>query len=344
MYLRSFVINIIVAGVVLAFSTAGLAQTSASPAAIPSANQAMLQKAALNTSPAAQPSSPAGTASASPADIPKIVKTVNEVNVIFSAVDKHHRLVTGLQPNDVAVYDRHQLQRISRFLNEGNLPLRIALLIDVSSSVRDRFKFEQEAAIEFFDSVVKAGRDEALLVSFDTAPQLVQDFTDNQEELARAIRSLRAGGGTAIFDAVYYTAHDKLLQGGDNVRKVMVVISDGADNQSRVSREEALEMAQRAGAVIYTIGTEPTGADPESDKVLQRFAEQTGGRVFFPFQATDLGRSFQEIATELRHQYVLTYRPTNFVANGEYHPIDLRIARKGVIARARKGYYAIATR
>lgn len=272
---------------------------------------------------------------------PRIVKNVNEVTLVLSAVDKHRRFIYGLHQADFRIYDDKQPQQVSRFLDEGNLPLRVALLLDTSTSISDRFKFEQQAAIDFLGTVLKPGRDQALVVAFDTNFQLVQDFTDNEELLAKGIRSLRPGGGTALYDAIYQTASEKLQGGeGDNVRRVMVVISDGNDNWSRVSREEALEMAQRAGAIVYAIGTEPTGLDPDSDSVLRRLADQTGGRAFFPFNAGDLGSKFQDIATELRHQYVLSYRPSNFVPNGTYHSISVQVLRNGILARTRRGYYA----
>jgi len=312
---RSFLITMAMSGLVCLGT--GLAQASA-PAAAPA------------------PPPSAGTQKS-----PTIVKNVNEVSIVLSAVDKHRRFIYGLRQADFRIYDDKQPQQISRFLDEGNLPLRIALVLDTSSSISDRFKFEQQAAIDFLRTVLKRGRDEAMVVAFDTNFQLVQDFTDDEETLAKGIRSLRPGGGTALYDAIYETAREKLQGGGnDNVRRVMVVISDGNDNWSRVSREEALEMAQRAGAIVYTIGTEPTGEDPDSDTVLRRLAEQTGGRAFFPFNAEDLGSKFQDIATELRHQYVLSYRPTNFVPNGQYHTISVQVLRNGIVARTRHGYYA----
>lgn len=274
---------------------------------------------------------------------PTIVKNVNEVSIVFSAVDTRHRLITGLQPSMVQVYDDKHEQKVTRFLTQGDLPLRVALLMDTSNSIRDRFKFEQQAAIDFFGAVIKKGRDEGMLVAFDSSLQVVNDFTDKEESLAQGIHSLRPGGGTALYDAVYFTAHDKMMPGGNSVRKVIVIISDGADDQSRVSLQEAVEMAENAGAIVYCIGTEPTGSDPQSDDVLRKLAEETGGRVFFPFDATGLDKAFASILFELRNQYIVSYQPNDFVADGSFHPVDVKILLKNVKARARRGYYATAT-
>ena len=274
---------------------------------------------------------------------PTIVKNVNEVSIVFSAIDHRNRLITGLTKNMVQVYDDKHEQQITRFLTQGDLPLRVALLMDTSNSIRDRFHFEQEAAIDFFGAVLKKGRDQGMLVAFDSSLQVVRDFTDNENSLADAIRSLRPGGGTALYDAVYFTSHDKLMPGGNSVRKVIVIISDGADDQSRVSLQEAIEMAENAGAIVYCIGTEPTGSDPQSDDVLKKLADETGGRSFFPFEVSGLDKAFQSILFELRNQYIVSYQPNDFVADGSFHPVDVKVLLKNVKARARRGYYATST-
>lgn len=278
-----------------------------------------------------------------PAQQPTIVANVNTVPLTFLALDKKGHFVPGLTAPQVQIYDNGTLQKIQKFDSEGNLPLRIALLLDISNSIRDRWTFEQQAAIDFLQSVLVQGRDQAMVVGFDTTAHLTQGFTDNYEQLARAIRVLNPGGGTALYDAIYQVSHDDLgpaSAAGGGERNVIVIISDGADDQSRYSRDEALGMAQDAGAVIYTIGTEPTGLDPVNDKVLERFSEQTGGRSFFPIEAHDLGVAFQSILTDLRHQYVVAYSPNNFTPNGAFHTVAIKILEKGVIARTRKGYFA----
>ncbi|MGH9393727.1 MAG: VWA domain-containing protein [Terriglobales bacterium] len=274
-----------------------------------------------------------------------IVKNVNAVPLVFLALDKHHHFVPGLTASQIQVFDNNVQQTVKKFDAEGNLPLRIALLLDISNSISTRWEFEQRAATDFLESVLVEGRDQAMVAGFDTSTHITQGFTDKYELLARAIASMRPSGGTALYDAVYSTAHDDFGPGASNpgeVRNVIVIISDGADDQSRYSREEALEMAEDAGAVIYTIGTEPTGLDGEYDRVLERFAEQTGGRSYFPIEARDLGTAFQAIVNDLRHQYVVTYSPDNFLANGEFHNVEVKVLLKGVTARTRKGYFARA--
>lgn len=272
---------------------------------------------------------------------PTIVKNVNTVPLTFLAIDKHHHFVPNLTSSQIQIFDNGQLQQVQHFDAQGNLPLRIVLLLDISNSITSRWNFEQHAATDFLQSVLTQGRDQAMVVGFDTSLHVAQTFTDNFDKLRQAINSLNPSGGTALFDAVFYTAHDYLGAGTPGeARNVIVIISDGQDDQSRYSRDEAVGMAQDAGAVIYTIGTEPTGADPESDDVLRLFAAQTGGLSFFPIEARDLGGAFQSIASEIRHQYVVSYSPNNFIPNGSYHTVEIKVLEKGVTARTRKGYFA----
>jgi VWFA-related protein len=266
---------------------------------------------------------------------------VDRVPVLFTAFDRKQRFVTDLGRGEVHVFDNKKQQDIVDYSKETGLPLRIALLIDTSNSIRERFKFEQEAAIEFLQSVLRPKTDRAFVLSFDSSAEVVQDFTDDMGALSAAVRGLRPGGGTALYDAVYYAVRDKLMaqdpQGG--VRRTMILISDGDDNQSRVSREDALAMAQRGEVTVFTIGTNMTQQEQHGDKVLRRFSEETGGRSFFPFQASDVSASFEQIGQELRSQYVLLYKP-NTPRDGTFHDIQVVSLRKGVTIRARKGYFA----
>ena len=267
---------------------------------------------------------------------------VDRVPVLFSALDRRDRYVTDLTRQEIVVYDNKKKQEIIEFSRETDLPLRIGLLIDTSNSIRDRFKFEQEAAIEFLHSVLRPNKDRAFLLAFDTNVEVVQDFTDDIEELRTAVHSLRAGGGTALYDAIYHAARDKLMEAEPalGVRRTIVLISDGEDNQSRVTREDTLAMAQRAEVTVFAIGTNITGIQKRGDKVMRRFADQTGGRAFFPFKLTDLTSSFRQIGHELRSQYVLLFRP-NTPRDGAFHTIKVEARRKGVTVRARRGYYAL---
>jgi VWFA-related protein len=278
-----------------------------------------------------------------PLDPNRILLDVTRVNVLFTVTDRKGRFITDLAKDDFQVFEKKKEQNIVQFTAESDLPLRLALLIDTSNSIRDRFKFEQEAAVEFINSTVRPREDKAMLVSFDSATELVADLTDNPEVLAKAVRSLRPGGGTSLYDAIFYACKDKLQldQPRDKFRRAMVIVSDGDDNQSRVTRDQALEMAQKADVVIYAISTNNKHEPSEGDKVLRYLTEETGGQAFFPFEARDLSQSFENIANELRHQYNIFYRPSPLEADGLFHPVNVRVkGRKDVIVRARKGYYA----
>jgi Ca-activated chloride channel homolog len=298
------------------------------------------------TAPAAQPAAPSDAQQNDSGDssVPKIRVGINEVNVVFTVTDKHNRRVTDLKQNDFRIIDDSKpAVEIRSFHAEANLPLQVGLLVDASSSVRDRFKFEQESAIEFLNQTVRKRYDQAFIVGFDATPEVTQDFTDDTEQLAHGVRELRPGGGTAMYDALYYACRDKLLkhpmQGA--TRRAIVLLSDGEDNQSHVTREEAIEMAQRADAIVYTISTNVSGTHGAGDKVLERIADATGGRAFFPFQIRDVTNAFAEIQDELRSQYAVSYKPADFKADGHFRTIEIVANdRKNFRVRARRGYYA----
>ena len=156
------------------------------------------------------------------------------------------------------------------------------------------------------------------------------------------MRRLRAGGGTALYDAIYYACRDKLPedQPKEQFRRALVVIGDGEDNRSTVTREDALEMAHKAETVVYTISTNRSGKAESGDKTLRRFAKETGGVAFHPFQARDLQQSFANIANELRHQYFILYSPSQFVNDGSFHTVEVRTKMRNANVRVRSGYYA----
>jgi len=273
----------------------------------------------------------------------RIILDVTRVNMLFTVTDKKGRFVTDLGKDDFLVTENKKPQTIVEFTAETDLPLRLGILIDTSNSIRDRFKFEQEAAISFIQSVVRKGEDKAMIVSFDTSTDLVADLIDDTEVLENAIHKLRPGGGTALYDALYFACRDKLSkdQPRHKFRRAIVIVSDGDDNQSQVSRDQALEMAQKADVVIYAISTNITRAESDGDKVLKYLTSETGGQAFFPFKVEDLEQSFENIANELRHQYNVFYRPEPLRADGLYHTVDLKVkGHKDLIVRCRKGYYA----
>ncbi len=270
--------------------------------------------------------------------------STNEVNVVFTVTDKHGRRITDLKQNDFQVLDDNKPPaQISSFHAETNLPLQVALLIDASNSVRDRFKFEQESAVEFLNQTIRPHYDQAVVVGFDATPEVTQDFTDDTVALAHGVRELRPGGGTALYDALYYTCRDKLLKAPNTgtVRRAVILLSDGEDNLSHVTREEAIEMAQRAEAIVYTISTNVSGTKSAGDKVLERIADATGGHAFFPFQIREVANAFGEIQDELRSQYAISYKPADLKYDGHYRTIEI-IAKdsKNLRVRSRRGWYS----
>jgi Ca-activated chloride channel homolog len=273
----------------------------------------------------------------------RIILDVTRVNMLFTVTDKKGRFITDLAKGDFEVVESKKPQAIQEFTAETELPLRLGILIDTSNSIRDRFRFEQEAAVQFINSVVRPRQDKAMVISFDSSAELVADLIDDTEKLAKAVRDLRPGGGTAFYDAIYYACRDKLQQDQprDKFRRALIVVSDGDDNQSRVSRDQALEMAHKADAVIYAISTNISRITTDGDKVLKYLTAETGGQAFFPFKAEDLAQSFENIANELRHQYNIFYRPDPLKTDGLYHSVEVKVkGRKDLIVRARKGYYA----
>ena len=309
-------------------------------------NQKAAQQSIL--APAPDPTTPApSAANKAPDDPPSdylFKKQVNEVNMVFTVTDKRGRFIKDLKQTDFKVLDDNRPPAsVVNFGSETNLPLRVGLLVDASNSIRDRFRFEQDAAIEFLNQIVRPKYDSAFVIGFDTTAELTQDFTDNSEKLSAGVRMLRPGGGTALYDAIYYACRDKLMKTKDQfaTRKAIILLTDGEDNQSRVTREEAIEMAQRAEVVIYPISTNVSGIKMKGDKILERFADATGGRAFFPFKIEDVANAFSEIQDELRSQYLLAYKPADFQTDGRYHSIEILAENhKSYKVRARKGYYA----
>ena len=267
---------------------------------------------------------------------------VTRVNMLFTVTDKKGRFITDLAKPDFQVFENKKPQQILEFTAETDLPLRLAILIDTSNSIRDRFHFQQEAATNFIQSVMRT-QDKGIVVGFDTSAELVADLTNSTNLLEKAVRDLRPGGGTALYDAIFFACKDKLMldQPLYKFRRAMVILSDGEDNDSRYSREQALEMAQRADTVIYTISTNISHIETEGDKLMRYLADQTGGASFFPFAAKDLNQSFENVANELRHQYNLFYRPQPLNNDGKYHEVAIKVkGRKDLLVRARRGYYA----
>jgi len=290
----------------------------------------------------AQAQKPASSSSDQDSAAAPIRAEVTRVNMLFTVTDKKGRFVTDLTKDDFQVFENKKPQRILEFTSETDLPLRLAILMDTSNSIRDRFHFQQEAATNFINSVMRE-QDKAVVVSFDSNVEPIVDLTNDTHLLENGIRQLHPGGGTALYDAIYFACKQELMRDQPlyKFRRAMIILSDGEDNDSQYSRDQALEMAQRADVVIYTISTNISHIETEGDKVLRYFADRTGGVSFFPFEAKDLDQSFENIANELRHQYNLFYRPEPLRNDGKYHAVEIRVkGRKDLTVRCRKGYYA----
>jgi VWFA-related protein len=266
----------------------------------------------------------------------------NEVNVIFTVTNKHGRFVRDMKANQFRILDNNlPPKQVMNFEAETNLPLRVGLLIDASNSIRDRFLFEQQAATEFLQQIIRPKTDKAFVLAFDEVWDVTQDFTNDLDKLTRGINVIRPGGGTAMWDAVYYACRDKLMREstGQTVRRAIILVSDGDDNQSRALRSEAIEMAQRAGVIVYTISTNLSNIHDTGDHNLKMLAEATGGQAFTPFKLSELSNAFHDIQEELRSQYSVSYKPDQFEANGQFRPIAIIPEDKKLKVRAKKGYY-----
>src|SRR6185437_4375677 len=276
-------------------------------------------------------------------ELTRIQADVTRVNMLFTVMDRKGRFVTDLGKNDFEVIENKRPQTIQEFTAETDLPLRLGVLIDTSNSIRDRFKFEQEAASEFVRTVMRSHQDRGLVVGFSSRPEMIMDLVDDTTSMERSIYDLRPGGGTALYDAVYYACRDKLGkdQPMTKFRRAIVILSDGDDNESHYTRDQALEMAQRNDVVVYTISTNISRVESDGDKVLRYFAKETGGTSYFPFKVDDLSQSFENIANVLTHQYIILYKPDPLITDGLFHPVVLRVkGRKDLQVRVRPGYYA----
>lgn len=303
--------------------------------------------AALESSALASTSSPASNAPAGKPSAPMIRVAVDEVAVFFAATD-HGKSVTDLQASDIDIHDDGQPPKtILGFRNESELPLRLGLVIDTSSSVRERFSFEQAAADKFLQTVVTNRDDLSFVVGVNNSVRFVQDFTADQALTSLAVDRLAPSGGTALWDAVAFAA-DRLANHPEAqpVARVIVVISDGQDNSSSVTLKQAIASAQRGEVAVYTVST-GEGSHEESgallgDHALRTLAELTGGATFAPGSVRNLGGSLADLQQVIRGRYLVSYKPDAFKRDGHYRAIDIRAEKEGHKFKvyARKGYYA----
>ncbi len=306
------------------------AQTSQAPAAAPAGNP--------------QPAQPQGTPGQAPNGGFTIQTRVQEVDLTFTVTDRHGHFIQDLQQNDFALLDDGKAPaQIYRFEQDTNLPLRVGMVIDTSTSIRQRFSFEQQAATEFLLQILRPKSDKAFVEGFDLQPDFKQDWTNNLDLLTTGIDGLHSGGGTALFDALYQGCHEKMLDATENhepARKAIVVISDGDDNQSHAYVEDAIKECQRAATVVYAISTNVSPSRDRGDDTLQKIADATGGRAFYPNRIEDMPVSFGQIQQELRSQYALSYKPADFAANGAFRTIYLFALDRKYQVHSRIGYFA----
>ncbi len=337
-------------------------QTTQPSAQLPSSPQAQPQTQPPTTQP--QPASPPPNTQQRPASPPPAspslrppagqpplppddsVTTIrvqaNEVNLIFTVTDKKGRFITGLRRENFGLLDDGRPPvAVIGFRQQTNLPLRVGIMIDTSSSIRQRFQFEQDSAVEFFLQVLHRS-DRAFVEGFDIETNMAQDYTNSVDLLNQGIRKLRPGGGTALYDALYKTCRDQMLtlRGDEAVRKALILVSDGDDNYSRATQADSIKECQRAETIVYTISTNVSPSKDRGDETLKIISDATGGQAFYPTKIEDVATGFHNIEEELRSQYSLQYRPADFKADGGFRTIYLQATDPRYHVRTRKGYFA----
>jgi Ca-activated chloride channel family protein len=271
---------------------------------------------------------------------------VDVVTVNVTVTDSARRMVSDLAREDFVVFEDNRPQTVTLFQKVG-VPLAVSLLLDSSASMQDSLAVAQEAASGFVNEL--GPQDTASIVDFDSRVEVTQGFTSDHAALARAIRRARAGGATALYNALYIALRELSRAAaadavGNLRRQAIVLLSDGEDTSSLLTFDEVLETAVRSGTAIYAIGLGggpvPSKTERKANYSLRRLAQQTGGRAFFPLEAKDLHDVYRDIKQELSNQYLLAYESTNKFRDGQYHRIAIRVSRPETTARARPGYYA----
>jgi len=316
---------------VLAACVVGCLAAVAAPAQVPAP-----------TAPAQAPAAETQTPPSQDQPVPTFVTTVNEVSLIFTVTDRKGKFITGLNLQDFRLLDDgRNASAVLKFSQQTNLPLRVGILLDTSNSIRGRFSFEQDSAIEFFLQVLHHD-DRAFVEGFDTETDVAQDFTNNIDLLNKGIRSLRPGGGTAMYNALYKTCRDQMLtlRERDTVRKALILVSDGDDNYSNALKSDAIKMCQRAETIVFTISTNISPSKDKGDDVLREIAEATGGQAFYPTKLEDVAIGFHNVEEELRSQYAMVYRPADLKPNGAFRTIYLHANDPRYQVRVQKGYFA----
>jgi Ca-activated chloride channel homolog len=270
--------------------------------------------------------------------------SVDQVTMFFS-VSSHGHMVNDLQPADIHVLDDNKPpERVEQFAPQSKLPLRLALLVDTSGSVRERFSFEKHAATKFLEKMLSGPSDLGFIAGFSHVTTVTQDFTRESADLGKGIDQLTNGGGTALFDAVTFGCRKlAAYPDAERVARVLVILSDGEDNSSHSSLKQSVQIAERAGVTVYTVSTrEDQGDKTDADKILEVLAERSGGEAMFPGDIMTLGKSLDKLHDLIRSRYFIAYKPADFEPNGSYRSISVIAERDGkrLQVRARKGYHA----
>ena len=273
-----------------------------------------------------------------------ISRQVDEVNLVLSVTDSRGRFVNNLTADDLQLLDNHKPpERWNYFQARTDLPLRVVLAVDISSSVRDRFRFEQQAASSFLKRILRKETDEAAVVAFgDRVQEKTQGMTNDADQLNATINALQPGGETALYDALVLASRKlREVRGKSIVRPVIILITDGEDTASKASLRNAEEAATRAEAVIFALDANVLWQkQPKGRIVLEKLTAATGGFVLPAREKSDLKSAFVTVEKVLRSQYALGYPPPELEANGSFRSIQITARRRGLKVHARDGYYA----
>ncbi|HQZ96705.1 MAG TPA: VWA domain-containing protein [Pyrinomonadaceae bacterium] len=321
--------------------------------------------------PQTKSATPTPTATPPPVDDPEVIKIDSDVvNILFTAQDKNRRLLTTLGQGDVKLLENGEPQEIVAFSRQVDLPLSLAILIDVSASQERTLPEEKLAAISFLETVIRPAKDEVCVVSFTGEATLEQGMTNNMQRLRRAVSAVRfnppsgyIGGGviagtppisgdnqavqgsTAIWDAIWVTSDEILGPAPERTRRAIILLSDGVNTFGKKKLDDAVQAALRSEAVIYSIGIGDnfySGVDKGS---LNKISERTGGRAYYPRDEGELRDAFKQIQDEMRSQYLIAYEPTNQNRDGSYRKIEIQVTNpklkdEKVKVTHRQGYFA----
>lgn len=270
-------------------------------------------------------------------------KSVDEVRLLFTVVDHKGKFISNLKQEDFQLLDNRQPpEKINSFQQETDLPLRVALVVDISGSVTNRFKYEQGSAIEFFKKILRPSIDKALVIGFDEKIHLAQDLTNNIDALKTAVNHLKPHGETALYDAVIFASEKLRTESEKGTRKIIVLISDGENNSSRAIMADAQQAALRAEAPIFTLSTNDVQAYgyTKGEATLELLSRYTGGELIAAHYKDQVAHAFKQVEQALRSQYALAYKPAEFNRDGRYRPVALTARETKFNVECRHGYYA----